>query len=178
MYGVCIWYHSAPERRRLFKSFFTTDKDLSILHGQYNVCWWPGDSMSQGISSHSMDPGFMKYSGLSSGVSSNLNWFQQMNTNHISSMLIIPSYSSNINNWCPNSVYDVYRTDFVQPLHRAGPLMPFIYYTTYNLCIIYSNVGRKNWWTSVGRTDRRDKYFRYLDGYVQLYIIPDGWYLI
>ena len=37
------------------QSFFMEDKDLFFLHGWYNGCWWPGDTRSQGISSHCID---------------------------------------------------------------------------------------------------------------------------
>ena len=31
------------------------EKDLFILHRQYQGCWWPGDTKSQGISSPGID---------------------------------------------------------------------------------------------------------------------------
>ena len=32
------------------------DKDLFILHSKCHCCWWPGDTRSQGISSHGIWP--------------------------------------------------------------------------------------------------------------------------
>ena len=40
---IYILYHSS------------TLKDLCILLSQYHGCWWPGDTRSQGISSHDID---------------------------------------------------------------------------------------------------------------------------
>ena len=39
-------------------------KDLLILLIQYHGCWCPGDTRSQGISSHGIDPNLLEYSCL------------------------------------------------------------------------------------------------------------------
>ena len=38
-------------------------KDPSMLHIQYPGCWWPGDAIIQGISSHGSDLVTLEYSG-------------------------------------------------------------------------------------------------------------------
>ena len=42
------------------------DKNLFVLHSQYLGCWWPGDTGSQGISSHGMDLILPEYADVNS----------------------------------------------------------------------------------------------------------------
>ena len=37
------------------------DKELPALYMQYHGCWWPGDTRSQGISSHDIDLILLEY---------------------------------------------------------------------------------------------------------------------
>ena len=43
------------------ENLFVEDKDLFILYIQYHGCWCPGDTRSQGISSHGIDLILMEY---------------------------------------------------------------------------------------------------------------------
>ena len=45
------------------KSFIMEDNDLFTIQNQYHGCWCPGDTRSQGISSHGIDLVFPEYSG-------------------------------------------------------------------------------------------------------------------
>ena len=52
------WIHSEKQKHTFVFSIdpqHWEDKDLSIGHSQYHGCWWPGDTRSQGISSHDID---------------------------------------------------------------------------------------------------------------------------
>ena len=40
------------------------NEDLFILHNQYHGSWWPGDTRSQGISSHGIDIVFLSSHGI------------------------------------------------------------------------------------------------------------------
>ena len=42
------------------------DKNLFVLLSQYHGCWWPGDTGSQGISSHDMDLILSEYADVNS----------------------------------------------------------------------------------------------------------------
>ena len=50
---------------RELKSFLTENKDWFVPQSQHHGCWWPGDTWSQGISSHGIHIVLSEYSALS-----------------------------------------------------------------------------------------------------------------
>ena len=62
-----IFYYISTQRLcRYFKSFLVTDKDSCILYSQYHGCRCPGDTRSQGTSSHGIDLVVPEYSSFRS----------------------------------------------------------------------------------------------------------------
>ena len=63
---IHIFYNfSTLTSHRFLKPFILEDQGLFILHTQYHCCWCPGDTRSQGISSHGIDLAIPEYSRLS-----------------------------------------------------------------------------------------------------------------
>ena len=53
--GICILCHSSTVKFTGYWFTHKKNKNITISHVQYHSCWWPGDVMSQGISSHDID---------------------------------------------------------------------------------------------------------------------------
>ena len=61
--STLVFYHFSKLRRhRYMESITMEDKDLLILQSQYHGCWCPGDTRSQGISSHGIELVWRDYS--------------------------------------------------------------------------------------------------------------------
>ena len=59
-----ILQHLNGTRPQVVDPLLVEGKNLFIQQSQYHGCWWPGDSRSQGISNHSIDLDFQKYSSI------------------------------------------------------------------------------------------------------------------
>ena len=54
------------------------NEDQFILHGQYQACWWPGNTKNQGINSNGIDQGLLWHLGLTTRTANyNINRLQE-----------------------------------------------------------------------------------------------------
>ena len=63
-------FHSDWKWHRWLQSFLMEDKDLFILQGQCQGCWWPGDAKKQDISKHGIYLVSSEWYGAASRVNS------------------------------------------------------------------------------------------------------------
>ena len=125
---------------------FEKDNDSSILCSQYHVCWWPGNKMSQDISSHDIDLVIPEYFNFRARMVTFLHtltylcfgnvllapqliWIEGRFVVKYQTPLILAVFAPSFSLWCDPDIWDIWSVFTVsvsanQDQQQAGFCLP------------------------------------------------------